>query len=295
MRVLMIIVDGIGISPSLGLPLKLDGDTGGHSERVRPLPMGGLMVSTRADLDVPGLPQSATGHTTIITGVNAARYMGRHFPGYPMATLVRLIENGNLLKTAASMGLRATYINAFVSRPAILRGRTLRSASAVAAESTGQRFFSLHDLVEGNALYHDFTNEVLIQRGYNVPRLSPECAGRRLAMLAADTHLTLYEYFMTDLAGHSQDPFWASRELRKLERFILSGVIRNLDISSTHVIVCSDHGNVEDLSTCTHTRNPVPTMIWGPQAGAAAEKIATIEDIAPVVENLLGYHASCPR
>jgi bisphosphoglycerate-independent phosphoglycerate mutase (AlkP superfamily) len=51
-------------------------------------------------------------------------------------------------------------------------------------------------------------------------------------------------------------------------------------------VLTSDHGNMEDLSTGSHTRNPVPLLARGPQARrfAAAESIA---DVTPAILSAL--------
>jgi len=43
----------------------------------------GIVVPTDASLGVPGRPQSASGQTTILTGVNAPAAVGYHKQGFP--------------------------------------------------------------------------------------------------------------------------------------------------------------------------------------------------------------------
>jgi bisphosphoglycerate-independent phosphoglycerate mutase (AlkP superfamily) len=47
-----------------------------------------------------------------------------------------------------------------------------------------------------------------------------------------------------------------------LERFsdFLQGVVEQLFKTDTCILLISDHGNIEDLSVKTHTRNPVPFL-----------------------------------
>ena len=54
------------------------------------------------------------------------------------------------------------------------------------------------------------------------------------------------------------------------------------------LVLCSDHGNIEDLSTHTHTRNPVPLVALGP---GADEVLQAAEDIADVTPAILRLHA----
>ncbi|CUS97485.1 hypothetical protein [Candidatus Chrysopegis kryptomonas] len=51
----------------------------------------GIIVPTDASLDVPGLPQSATGQTVIFTGVNAPELMNGHINGLPTPTLRKVL------------------------------------------------------------------------------------------------------------------------------------------------------------------------------------------------------------
>ena len=55
------------------------------------------------------------------------------------------------------------------------------------------------------------------------------------------------------------------------------------DRDETLVVVASDHGNLEDLRTRSHTKNPVPTMLWGTGRAAVADGIHTLADIAPAL------------
>ncbi len=48
------------------------------------------------------------------------------------------------------------------------------------------------------------------------------------------------------------------------------------------LVVTSDHGNLEDLSTKSHTRNPVPLLAVGPGADAFAGA-ASLTDVTPAV------------
>ncbi len=157
---------------------------------------------------------------------------------------------------------------------------------ALAAEMAGQRLLGVKDIEGGRALHHEFTNSELIKRGKRLPLWTPRQAGRILATLSREFHLVLYEYSLTDLAGHLQDVREAVTQLQRVEEFI-EGVLEGVDRSSSHLLVCSDHGNLEDLSVRTHTRNPVPTLIWGPKLKEIAASIQGIEDIAPAVMAIL--------
>src|SRR4026208_753657 len=74
MPILLIFIDGIGIgtrgehNPLDGLESEFFSIFPGEKPQ---LPFDGIMAETDARLGVEGLPQSATGQTAILTGVNA--------------------------------------------------------------------------------------------------------------------------------------------------------------------------------------------------------------------------------
>ena len=123
-------------------------------------------------------------------------------------------------------------------------------------------FNTVEDLNSDRAVYQDFTNEILRERGENVALRTPEQAGEVLAKIAANHRFTLYEYFITDKIGHAQDKEAARSVIVKLALMIRT-LLHNLDLNRTSVILTSDHGNLEDLSVRNHTLNPVPTIVWG--------------------------------
>ncbi len=136
------------------------------------------------------------------------------------------------------------------------------------------------------ALYQDFTNLLLIEKGYALPLFTPKDAGVTLAMVSKRYHLTIYEYFITDLIGHAMDLKGAILEIFKLEAF-LEGLLEAIDLEGNSIIVTSDHGNMEDLDRKTHTRNPVATLLWGRGSENLAQKILSLEDVSPSIKALL--------
>ena len=261
---------------------------------VVPLPWGGLARPIDAVLGVDGIPQSATGQTTLLTGLNAQARLGRHLTGFPNAELRELLLEASVLKRVAARGLPAAFLNAF--RPlffALPRDRQLRlSATTVANLAAELPFYSMEDVRAGRAVYHEFTNADLRQRGFDVPLRTPREAGAIVGREARGRAFTLFEYFRTDHAGHSRDPALAGEELRRLAAF-LAGLLAELaldgagagDPGGALVVLTSDHGNIEDLSTRGHTRSPVPLMAWG---RGAASLVAGVGDLAGVTPALLG-------
>ena len=68
----------------------------------------------------------------------------------------------------------------------------------------------------------------------------------------------------------------------KLERF-LAAALGELDLAATTMIVTSDHGNIEDLGSKSHTHNPVPTLVLGAEAEELAPRLTRLEDFAEAV------------
>lgn len=300
-RVLLVFVDGIGVAspgplnPFAQVPLAV------LAPLVDPraaLPRGGRAVLTDATLGVPGLPQSATGQTTILTGRNAAQAAGRHVHGFPGPTLRAILRESSLFLPLARAGRPARFLNAFTEpyrsvleaappgeTPGRVNGRPI-SATTHAARAAGLALCGPADLEAGRSLFHDFTNEALRARGLPVARRTAREAGAILAAACRPYDLALYEYFLTDVAGHAADLAAGVEQVRRLEAF-LAALVSALD-DETLLVVVSDHGNLEDLSTHTHTRNPVATLLVGPGAGAAASTIRSLVDVAPAILEALG-------
>jgi len=96
--------------------------------------------------------------------------------------------------------------------------------------------------------------------------------------------MTVFEYFATDKAGHAQDFDRAASALSALDGLV-GGVLASLAPDQT-LIVTSDHGNLEDLSVKTHTRNPVPLLARGPAAGYFAS-VDALTMVQPAVLSAL--------
>jgi len=295
MRIVFIFIDGLGIgkrdkryNPCTASFIKYF-NSFDDKDRTAPVPFNGIATGVDANLGVKGLPQSATGQTALLTGINASKALGRHLNGFPNQKLRDILADHSVLKQLTLKGYKATFINAF--RPPffdynpfdIIRHLSVTSVANLYAKLP---FFNLDDLRARNCIYQEFTNEHLQKKGFDVPIFSPEEAGTILAHQSKKFDFCLYEYFQTDRAGHSQDMNWATEELRKLELF-LDALLTLLDLSETLVIVVSDHGNIEDLSFKGHTTNPAMTILWGPQTKTYVQKLHSITDLTPLVTSIL--------
>ncbi len=302
-RVVLIFVDGLGIGrddpatnplsgtsilgqflPAAWQPPADGGRPGVIPEPFRrePLPRNGRMRAVDASLGMAGLPQSATGQTTLFTGRNAAQVLGHHHYGFPGPRLRQVLVEGSILRLAVEAGATAAFLNAY--RPLFFElGDAVwdrpMSASTWNNKAAGLPFMTLDDLAAERAVYHDFTNRDLVRKGFDVPERRPEEAGRILAGAARHHRLSIYEYFLTDRVGHTGDLDQAQALVRELDRFLASA-IEQFDLTDTHVVLTSDHGNIEDMSTKSHTHNPVPALVWGPEADALIERLGRLEDFA---------------
>jgi 2,3-bisphosphoglycerate-independent phosphoglycerate mutase len=292
MSVLLIFIDGVGIGRR-GAQNPLDGLESEFfsifADEEPPLPFDGMIAVTDARLGVEGLPQSATGQTTMLTGVNASQLIGRHLHGYPSPRLKEALAEHSIYRKLMARGRSVTFANAY-TRSYIDSLPRFVSATTVAAMSAGVRLRVLEDLIEGRAVSHDFTNQFLIERGFDVEPLTPEQAGANLARIAAEHDFTLYEHFITDRIGHERDRDLSYKLVRehipRLTRLVRAA-LEAADLTKQTIMITSDHGNIEDHSTRVHTLNPVATLAFGPQREFIASRVKSLTDITPaIVESL---------
>lgn len=299
MRVLMIFFDGWGVgandpstNPFLTNPMPtlrglFDGvmpTTGnGHFDSAR-----ATLVPTDATLGVPGLPQSATGQTTIFTGVNAPRAIGEHLGPYPNAALRKILAENNIFQQLAAANRRAAFANAYppIFFERLARDKARRSATAYAAHAGNVRYRDIDDLRAGAALSVFVTNARWHSADASVPLITAYDAGRNLARLARQHDLTLFEYFLTDAAGHKAKPAFTAAVLYEIDE-LLRGVIDGTDLSESLILTTSDHGNVEDTSAKGHTLNPVPTLLIGAGRAEIAPRIHSLADLTPAIVDWL--------
>jgi 2,3-bisphosphoglycerate-independent phosphoglycerate mutase len=291
MSLLLIFVDGLGIGArGPHNPLHLLGDDAAplavfEDEEPR-LPFDGLLARTDARLGVDGRPQSASGQTTILTGVNAPAMLGFHKQGFPNERMREVLRERSLFLQLKNAGVGPlAFANAYAPRFFATRPRWV-SATTVAVEAAGIPFKTVEDLREGRAVYHDFTNGIVAALGEDVPARTPAEAAEILARVSRENRFTLYEHFIADAAGHERDEAFALRVLRGLACFVRETLSR-LDLERTTVILTSDHGNVEDLSTRNHTLNLVPTLAWGPGRARVRARVRSLADITPAILELL--------
>jgi 2,3-bisphosphoglycerate-independent phosphoglycerate mutase len=294
--VLLVFLDGVGLGPagvenplaSQELPAfrRLAGGTAWTREGPVVRTPTHVFRPLDAGLGVAGLPQSGTGQATLFTGVNCAALAGRHFGPYPHSTSKPVLEQESVfarLRAASASPEPAAFANAYPERFfAYAEARTRWTVTTFACRAAGVRLRTDADLRAGRALAADLTNvRWRAELDPTMPAISEADAAGRLARLAAAHPFTLFEYYLTDKAGHAQDPEGAAAVLRTLDRFF-DALLDRLDPGAL-LVVTSDHGNLEDLSVKTHTRNPVPLVAVGPGADAFAEA----EDLTAITPALL--------
>jgi hypothetical protein len=293
-KVILLFVDGVGvgkaeetINPCVqanGTIFKLFMESQGLDAPAS-LPYGGIPRALDASLGVKGFPQSGTGQTAILTGLNAAQIAGRHVPAFPTKRLREVIAEHSLLKQIVAQQKRAVFLNAY--RPTFFAQEHSRlqrwlTASTLANQAAGLPFHTLEDVQAERALYHDFTNQKLREMGFTLPRFSPAQAGAILAQQSSCCDFLFFEYFQTDFAGHAQDMEWGIQEIEKLEQFLQS-ILTTIDLASTILFLVSDHGNIEDMSVKTHTKNKAMAVVWGVHNTGLAHTLHTLTDIAPAI------------
>lgn len=236
-----------------------------------------------ATLGVEGLPQSATGQTTLLTGVNGALAMGRHYGPWPGPTLRAVLEKGSLF--TKGLELRgAVLANAYPPQyfESLGTRRHRPNAPVVAATAAGLELRDMGAYRAGLAVAADVDGARFARMD---PSLTPQGAAGAagsLIRLAASASFVFFDVWPTDALGHARDFTGATRLLEQvdllLERVAGSGIT---------VVVTSDHGNLEDVTSGRHTLNRVPLLVFGPGAPEFA-RARSLLDVAPAIERFWG-------
>ncbi len=270
-RTIFIMVDGLGM-PSSGWKKSFFDDMSTDFCRL----LDENSSRCRTDMGVQGLPQSATGQTSLFTGVKTAASIGSHLPGFPGPRMREIILQNNIFKYLLEKGFSVAFANAYLKYNLDeLRNMSLRSVTTVMVESAIGWVRGLECLLSGKAVYHDITNETASSKYGKVPAISPEKAAQNLLSISESHDFTLFEYFLTDRDGHKMDMKALKRHFSDLGRMVVE-IAKGIG-SSTSLILTSDHGNAEDMSIRTHTRNPVPLMLLNTGIGSLQE--TRIEDV----------------
>jgi hypothetical protein len=299
-RLLFIFLDGVGIGvPSSTPPFSPAGCRYLPFYQGGSLPDGTPVIPLDATLGIGGPPQSATGQTTLFTGVNVPQLIKRHTGSFPNRFMRRLIFRQNMLKDFRTLTPRAFFLNAYPRHEEYFTPRHVnltadgglqfseefphtyrRSISVSTCMLLSCRLtpFGCPDIANGKALYQDFTNRQLIEAGLSLPLYTARRAAEILASSVAENDFILYEYFLTDLAAHRQPHAQQIRLIKALD-ILVGTLLSKIDPDKTTLVITSDHGNLEDRRRRQHTRNPVPLLTWGQKATEVRNGIFTIADL----------------
>jgi 2,3-bisphosphoglycerate-independent phosphoglycerate mutase len=251
------------------------------------------LVGLDATLGMDGTPQSGTGQTALLTGVDAVQRYGRHFGPWVPVSLRPLLLERSVLARARAAGRRVTFANAYpeelveAGRAALADGARrlppyLRAGPPLAALGAGVLDRHTPELERDEAVASEITNdgwrEHLGRSG--VPIRTAAEAGATLARIAAAHDLTLFGHYATDYAGHRGALAGAIAALERVDAF-LGGLLADAP-ADLRIIVTSDHGNIEDC-TVEHTRNPALCLVMGEGHAGFASQLRSLVDVAPAI------------
>lgn len=254
------------------------------------LPRGGQRVDVDTTFGVPGRPQSASNQTAIFTGLPAPRLIGGHVLGYPNRALAEILSESSIVKRLHARQRTATFANGYpvgyldalglkrregtagaFEMPAKYKRRLKPSATTLTFGAAGVPLRTFDDVNAGAGLTHDIDG-ARAQGRFDIAQRTPEEAAAIFWALSED--FTLFEHHLADEAGHEQDRAAALEALSTFDRFARE--IVRLMPDDAQVLICSDHGNVEDLSTRSHTLNPVAVLSFGAEPTAQLESVADV-------------------
>ena len=236
-----------------------------------------------ACLGVEGIPQSATGQGTMFTGVNCAKAMGRHCEGFPGPALRKIVETDNLFLQLKKRGRKVRFADAYlIDSVDELVARRFKSVTTVMALTVPESVSTADELETGRAVMQDLTRETIQDRYPNIPVIQPQRAAEHLFSIALENDFTLFEFFQSDVAGHSMDYARACAVLRVYDRF-LAALVRFAEAAGITIVLTSDHGNMESMAERGHTRNPVPFVAYGPKEAAMRERVNSLVDVTPSI------------
>ena len=278
MRVLFLFIDGVGLKePAADNPVNPE-----------VCPTLWRLIDRHAKpvdacLGVQGVPQSATGQGTMFTGVNCSEAVGKHCEGFPGPALRKIIEEDNLFLELKRRGKKVRFADAYlVDSAEELAARRFKSVTTVMALTTPESITVVSDLAEDRGLMQDLTRETMQDRYPDIPVITPQRAAEHLFAIARENDFTLYEFYQTDVSGHSMDYARACDVLRLYDKF-LATLVRFTEAAGITLVMTADHGNIEAMGERGHTCNPVPFIAFGPGEGFIRDKVASLVDVTPAL------------
>ena len=244
-----------------------------------------FLFPTDATLGVEGLPQSGTGQAALFCGFNAPKFVGKHFGPYPYSTTIPILQKESILVYFKEKYKSSYFANAYPKAffDYINSGRSRLSVTTLTCKLTGIKINRVSDVSTGKALTAELTNERWNQRlGYKLKVIKPKTAARRLLRIAKKYKFTLYEYYLSDHLGHLRLANEFEKLYAEMDEFLFT-LLNEVDSKEMTIVICSDHGNLEDLSIKTHTRNPALTITAGKSAKAIAESVFDITQVKEAI------------
>ena len=290
----MIFMDGVGIgkkdyeyNPFFKYGFKTFSEIFGeipHLDKQNLTGDNAFLFPVDASMGIPDIPLSGTGQTSIFCGVNAPKLIGKHFGPYPYSTLVPIIKEKNIFRSFMQRRKKVYFVNAYPKQffDYVNSGRRRLSVTTLSCIMNGMRLNNISDIHKGKALAADINNRHFVEKmDYKLKVITAETAADRLIRIGSKNHFTLFEIFHTDHLGHGRNSEWLEYFTDLLDRFLFH-MITNLKNDMT-LVVCSDHGNFEDLSIKMHTLNPAIGITAGKNAELLSKKIKKLYDIKPAI------------
>ncbi len=256
------------------------------------------LLALDATLGVDGLPQSATGQATLLTGINVPAKIGYHYGPKPNADVRHfLMKDGGgdnetifswLRAKRKSAALLSAYPDGYFK--GIESGKRLYSAIPLAVTQAGYPLFRAEDIYAGRALTAGFTGATWrkMLKDEKAPLYTPAEAGAKLVELAMQYDFSFFEYWASDYAGHKQDMDWAVEQLENFDG-VLAGLLDTIS-DDLLVLITSDHGNMENIGTRRHTNVNVPCFLLGKEKMRNAFTEKDFKDLAaitPAIKKIL--------
>lgn len=304
-KLIFIFIDGIGI----GLANSSNPFFAGSAEYF-PLYEGGCVLpdstpikAIDACLGIEGMPMSATGQTTLFCGTNVPALLHEHRDSYPDAIMRQIIKKKNIFSALRQYHINPCFLNAFPGNTSLFspyhiqiredgefqssvefQHSVKRSLSVTTCMMIANHMvpFSDIDIKMEKSLFHDFTNLSLHSKHCHLPIFSPEKAAEIMYNASQHCDVLLYEFFQTDFYGHGFEMHECIELIHLLNRLI-KHLISLLDSQKETLLVTSDHGNLEDMTTPLHTFNPVPLLTWGYRSQMLRDRINNLADVSPAI------------
>jgi hypothetical protein len=201
--------------------------------------------------------------------------MGRHYGPYPGPTVKQLLEHRTLFHDMPTSVLANVYPPHFSERARL-------NAVVYAAVRAGVTLRSFEDYQQGRAISADLTGDYLT-KAVGADPTTPFAMGQQLATLAQAQPFTLFDFWLSDEAGHRWSLAEAADLVTRLDSFLAGVLAARGDLT---VLLTSDHGNLEDKTRKTHTLADVPLIVVGKGAATFADA-TSLMDVAPAIRRYL--------